>query len=777
MKRYSKSTTWVSKAIQKACVMLMLVYTILCTNGFAAGTPGEVLLSDQWRSLYAYYSPLTNPAFMTERMYTEARFVAYLPHEAMGTVFEAGLIVPLGLYQSAGGTWVGQQDAKVVDDIFQTSHQFSSNNFTLSYAINPWDRLSFGANINISQQNIFDSTGTYGYGIDGGLSYHLLNPFWGKNVFGITYLNLLGQQQAFVTTISKSDPLYIPQESGFASQLKIFHHIEVKEGVFENNIQFSLTDFTAPAAVFKNGAKSPWALAEHVIFRFARIFSFHAIAGLENAAFSYAGVGLGFNFPTLSDGRDLEAMYQFRNAANTELAQSSSIYARAQMGPHREEVYAHRMASQMDATPADLYNKALTLYSAQKYWDAFFIFNRIIRQFPDFFKNDWVSYYSHSCQEKLDMRKIASAGYAEVINGYQSSTVMPYAALGALRIAYREGDNEAIDNQFKTLFQITVPDSLRFHAAYIMGQTYMNQQYYSRAVQMFMLIPPQHPVFLFAQHSMAVAAMNNGNKEEARRSLENCAGHLNEPGQTIDQKEIINRSLVLLGYLFYENGFMSKAVTALRLVPITSYYYEDALLGLGWAALKSAQWTDCVAAAKSLQRVSQRPLVIADGILLEAYSASVNNDWVNSVALLRNGQKLLETANMPSDDSLAAKRRTYVDDRFTYDKFSRDVLDVSRASVTSTSPALIDSLHQAQIEMKKTLSKFTTYADEFERTRLFNRTLADVKQDINYALIIAERKTSTTKSDKEGDATAKEQQNVDKEIEKVQKQMQDLKSK
>ena len=40
----------------------------------------------------------------------------------------------------------------------------------------------------------------------------------------------------------------------------------------------------------------------------------------------------------------------------------------------------------------------------------------------------------------------------------------------------------------------------------------------------------------------------------------------------------------MLGYIFYEDNALSKAVSALRMVPSQSNYYEDALLGLGWTA-------------------------------------------------------------------------------------------------------------------------------------------------------------------------------------------------
>jgi len=59
--------------------------------------------------------------------------------------------------------------------------------------------------------------------------------------------------------------------------------------------------------------------------------------------------------------------------------------------------------------------------------------------------------------------------------------------------------------------------------------------------------------------------------EDAFECARNC---IEAKAQTESQKEIVNRSYVLLGYIFYEQMALSKAVTALRMVPKSSYYFE-----------------------------------------------------------------------------------------------------------------------------------------------------------------------------------------------------------
>ena len=72
----------------------------------------------------------------------------------------------------------------------------------------------------------------------------------------------------------------------------------------------------------------------------------------------------------------------------------------------------------------------MRLYRAGEYWDAYFVFSRILLQYPHFFKNDWVAYFRGSCLEELDMRVKAREAYTEAGNDYPKSPAAPPADLG-----------------------------------------------------------------------------------------------------------------------------------------------------------------------------------------------------------------------------------------------------------------------------------------------------------------------------------------------------------
>src|SRR5271157_4134620 len=122
----------------------------------AQGVPGDPLLMTQrWRDLFSNYSPLSNPAFLTQENYITARG-AFAPLTGNSQMWEMGLTVPIGLYQSAGISWIGENAA--IDTLAQAgtaTSTFLENYIMGTYAINPWKGLSVGINANLALQNAF----------------------------------------------------------------------------------------------------------------------------------------------------------------------------------------------------------------------------------------------------------------------------------------------------------------------------------------------------------------------------------------------------------------------------------------------------------------------------------------------------------------------------------------------------------------------------------------------------------------------------------------------
>lgn len=749
--------------LKKCAVLAVFAILVLCRffPARADGLQGEFISTQYWRDLLSRYSPLTNPAFMTEENYLSVRMAEAIVLQTFNLT-EVGVTMPVGLYQSWGLSYIGQgaggiQATEVAGDSIRELGQSVSDSkhfFMLSYADNVLGRLSIGGNATFSYETNFSGNGVndqiIGLAADAGISYRLLfDPSFGEHLLGLTIQNILSPLD--IGKLSYSNNVKIAW-LGYYWDRQIESGIELDS----KNIYNSLVRDNAPSHI-------EYTFAARLGGWFLRFLNVFAQVGSN-----YYSVAGGVNVPQFNGGRDFSFLYQYLTRTDAVSDAIHSFYARIQFGPHREESYAQRMARFVDVGPNDLYNKACRLYYAGNHWDAFFLFSQIPVQYPSFFKNDHVAYYKASCLEHLDMRDEAVEIYKAAAKTYPTSSIVPYVNLGLLRIHYRDDSYQSVFDTYQSLSRPEVSDSLKYQAHYLMAESYFKKKNYSQAARLFSQIPETHEQYIFAQHTLAIIHVLASDMDSAVAALANC---LQVNALSPAQKEIVNRSYVLLGYIFYGQNEMSKAVSALRMVPKTSYYYEDALLGLCWSALRARQWNDCIASGQELQKVSEKPALQCDGALIEGYGNTMLRNFKQASEVLLAASEKAKALKTPSTDSLRTKRDKYDGDRQDYNALGRSVDRISGELQSSAIAKQVDSLHTEQQARKRTLDEFWTFANEFGRQSLFTRKIDVIKSDIDYTLAIAQKiSLQSPKADVQKKIDNK-QKELDQKIDKLKKEI------
>ena len=749
------------------------------------GLPGEFLLTQRWRDMIAHHSPLTNPALMTEENYVSIRaaFAPVLSGEFKH--WELGAVFPLGLYQSFGVSVLFSPEGKFSSGVSigqsgqisesENPTYISNNNLFImaSYAWHFWDKLSAGINLNFAYQTLYDDP-RMGTGLDFGFTYRLLrHSLIGDHVLGLSTQNLIAP------SMGKSPLPSFKTTGQFSRNLKISWIGNYWERRLESALDFDIKDFLVAAGEFElaDGLKAAkqieWDINLKLGAWLLRMAKIYLQFGFDEDAIDYWGLALGINVPSVNSGRDLEVLYQYNiMTEDNNDATGHTVYFRGDFGKHREEVFARKMARLASLSPNELYNRARKLYSEKKYWDAFFVFSRIVVEFPDFFKNDWVQYYRSSCQEELDMREMAIKNYENMKKDFPLSGAVPHADLGLMRVFYRNSDHSRVSNQFVELSKPNVPDSLRYHGAYLMGQSHLQNNDMRKAIQVLSIVPEDHPDYIFAQHAIAIAYARLGDDMgDVVTALENCIG---AKATTSAQKEIVNRSYIFLGYIFYEENTMSKAVVALRMVPTTSYYAEDALLGQGWTAIKSRQWTDCISIGQLLSKTSPKTVLQCEGMLIQAYGHLLQKQYSQSLTLLKNASEKIKSAIPPSEDSLNYARMQYESNRMSHNFLADKVDNISMVGQTATMVSQTDSLFVEQGNYLKKFNEYYGFVEDFGRTTFFCRTIDAIRDDIDYAHATVQKIVGQSGVEKVQQKMEEEQQLIDKEIERLKKEMERL---
>jgi tetratricopeptide (TPR) repeat protein len=768
------------KKLKKCICFGVLLFLLSCCTGslFADGLPGEYYVTQRWRDFFAGHSPATNPAFMTEENYVTTRMALSPTLQNTFFLMELGSIIPVGLYQSIGVSYLSISASDDVqrsyyniedDEITVTDEMLNGNQnlFIVSYATNPVGRLSIGTNVNLLHKANFDSSVTQ-LGLDLALSYRFLrHPVLGDHVVGINFQNLLTPDLGFKSWQNE------------AANLKVSWLGKLWESRVEIGIDLDIKDIMSQAEDFAQTSVSGNA-PKQIEFDFNSRIGFWLLGMLNiyfQAGSDYWGVCPGLNVPTVNMGRDLQVAYQFMSITDdVDLTSTHTLYFRGDFGKHREEVYARKMAREASIGPTVLYNKARTLYSQEKYWDAFYIFGKILVEYPDFFKNDWVQLHMGLCQENLDMREFATENFIKTKKSFSRSAVCYNADLGMLRLHYRDGNSMGVSNQFARLNTTSTPDSLKYHACYYMGLQYIKESQHGKAVQVFDIIPVRHPEYIFAQFSMAVAYSSMGDISSATTALENI---IQATPYTSEQQEIIHRAYLLMGYIFFEGlggieQSLQRAVAALRKVPVNSYYYEDAQLGLAWAALKARQWQDCILACDEIIKVSKKNPLMCEAMLLKGYSAMVTNKFEMAVAALTSANEIISETSPPSESEKTTAMNEYDENRATYFKIASTMNGLGYTGQSSYIVKQVDSLHIPQVECEKKIRSYHKFTDEFKRRSYFARPLAKLREDIEYALAKATKMSSEGKEIRIKDSAGEKIEKIDDEMKRLQEELEKL---
>jgi tetratricopeptide (TPR) repeat protein len=713
-------------------VLIVIAAFLLHVNAiaiFADGLPMEYLTSEQWRLCARKYSSLSNPAFLTEHPYLYLYGAMSVAPDETSRLWESGISIPLGLYRSIGFTVAGENghDIAVVTEnvllnpLDEPVSYVNNNNFAfvLAYASNPLGKLSFGINAKGLYQGNFGKP-VFGAALDLGLSYRLfIHPAAGYHFVGLTMNNVFAQD------------LNLYDEMKPSGNVSLFYEAELFNRMIDIEVSADVNDIFAGKEYFTEKKNVEWDLS---LVAGIHLFSLLRLTGnIESDALNkikYWGFSTEINIPQLNGGRDIAATYQYRNSVHSAIQPSHTFYYRIEAGKHREEIYARKIAQSGNILESELYNRGMKFYYDGKYWEAYLTLKQLYTTYPDFFKNDKASLYAALSLEKMDFRNNALELLSLTIQKYPLSDVVASCNLAMMRIHYRNGDFASARAQMDQLHKINVSDSIRQHGIYIVGEMDLAEKEFVTGARYLAIIPEGHPDYIFAQYSIASARLNT-NEDYALviNNLENC---ISTETQTPEQNEIKNKAFITLGYIYYEEKTLSKAVVAFRLVPSSSIYYDDALLGLGWTAIKARQWKDCVDAGEKLSQNSKRVIMQSEGKLIQAYGYIMQKKYQNAFDILTNASNRITNYIGVSQDTLYSEKFMYENNRLKYNRLGDEIRHDNVSYNPESKP--LDSLHQQQISIYGDIKKHYLYTDECSRLDIFNRSIEKVKEDINFTL-------------------------------------------
>ena len=341
-----KASRYSLKSLILLCVTAGIVY--------ADGLPGEYLVSSRWRDLLWWHSPLSNPAFLTYENYITLRGAFAPTMQGAFKLWETGATMPIGMTQSAGLSVLGENDGTVytstLDDVnnrlVMSDQGITNDNLFVmtSYAINPWKKLSIGANVNTAYQSNFGNH-LIGLGLDLGASYRILShPKAGDHTIGISTVNLVTPAMGR-TLFSTTD-----YSGAYSRNLRLSWAADFRQRQFESGLDFDIKDFWANAKEFRQtGSLSEtakeleWGIGWRIGAWIFNTFGTYLQMGFDRNFFEYWGLAGGVRVPWAGRGPEVSMLYQYNIKSEGSWASEHTFYVIMNLGKSREDMWGKRM--------------------------------------------------------------------------------------------------------------------------------------------------------------------------------------------------------------------------------------------------------------------------------------------------------------------------------------------------------------------------------------------------------------------------------------------------
>lgn len=740
----------------------LLVLISLSMTVLADGLANEIILTPRWRDLQSSYSPLTNPAFIMSEDYKTLRGAFALSMNGAFWLTEIGGVMPIfdtaisllnNKFQAVGITYAGEGAGNIEAyqwdalgrPVSNPTVNYSHNSFSLSYGINPWRALDVGINVDMSYQTDF-GTSLFDMGMDLGAAYTIDNfPFFGRRI---------GKHTIALSLLNPFD-IRLHDQPSYTRDFRLswlvdYAHVEYFDLQF--GLQYDVKNY-----LFKSERKGqPNAIEQDVSLRIGLTKILDILQVYCLAGSGYWGIAAGVDFsiakpdssrrrpdlsPAIPDTFQAQELrhntmcadYQFM-MTDSKAAPSQTFYLRNQFGKSR-----------MSVSDNDLYIKAMKAYIERKYWDAYGLFSKLVTYYPKFIRNNIARFYLSESLERLRMNDIAITHYENAKSEYQKDGkidddfVIPASDLGIMRIYYREGNSEGVRKQFDKLNHRSIPDSIKFNAYYLMGQTTFSAGEFDKAVPLFEAIPEEHSQYPFARYSMAITyVLQDSLLVAVKDPLSYCIRFTPPKGEkmTNGQKDIINKAYVKMGNFFYQDKKFSKAAWFLSQVPKGSYYYNEAAVCKGWCAVQSAlengKWDSCVTIGSEIKNDAKEIVLKKEGALIAAYALMFKKNYKAAFSILKEIENQVIDTLSPSD--LLARKEAFGQIQTRYKILAQKSDQVALAKDTADRARILDSLHTDQESMLDSIIIFLNFFDYYNRMAYLNKNREGTNEDVKYML-------------------------------------------
>jgi TolA-binding protein len=532
------------------------------------------------------------------------------------------------------------------------------------------------------------------------------------------------------------------------------------------------------AAMFPTAVR--WGL--HVKYMFIPQIWFKG--GWTNNNIPYLGFNYNFLYPLPEMINYLNIDYNFgysflENSASMddERGLVMMLRASADFGRTREQKESKRLYDRLVVAPMDVYQQAMRLYTAGKYWEASFAYGKLMSLYPTFYLNDKAVYYMGDCYKELYMNNTAREVFRDALEEYTTSDMRANYLYGVMSIDYREDNYDEAMRNHSFIINLYPESEIVGEAEYLAGEIEFARGHEELAREHFEKVKPTDKSYLYALYTLSVIYYHADDEQAAIKNLRRIVD------DTTSKKAddlLQNAAAVKLGHIYFESqgsdgkGKLREAVEAYSAVPENaSPSGDEALLGTAWAWVKAGQPQLAYQKVEKIISLHPKSPFVPEAHLLRGYSLMLQKRYADAIPAF---EKCLETASngkfLTADD--VATRRVQYDGEM--DVFAPTADKIKKNAMRKPTPRSVEE----RPELQKGYERFAKEHKEFFDYRMLEKSHRNffmqkdqIIEDATFALAKATNMIKSRRVQEEMKKSAGSEGKIDAEIERLKRQLEE----
>jgi tetratricopeptide (TPR) repeat protein len=445
------------------------------------------------------------------------------------------------------------------------------------------------------------------------------------------------------------------------------------------------------------------------------------------------------------------------------------LKASVDFGRTREQKESKRLYDKLVVAPMDVYQEAMRLYTAGKYWEASFAYGKLISLYPTFYLNDKAVYYMGDCYKHLYMNQTSREVFRAALDEYTTSDMRAFYLYGIMSLDYREENYDEAMRNYGFIVNLYPETEIRGEAEYLAGEIEFLRGSYEQAKAHFEAVKPSDPSYLYALYTLGVI---NYQTDRLQASVQNLKAVIDDTTSKTPDRMLQDAAAVKLGHTYFEMGDkLREAVEAYSLVKEDAVPHGDeALLGMTWAWVKAGQPQIALQKADRLVQLHPQSPFVPEAHLLRGYALMLMKRHADAIPAFERALAACEGKFLTPED---VKIRKVQNDKAA-DDFAPEADRIKKNAMRKPTPRSVEE----RTELYKSYESFSTENKEFFHYRItakshnnFFMRKEEIIEDATFALAKATNYIKNRGTSAEIEKLKRGEDKLDAEIEKLRQQL------